>query len=104
MKKEREMFSLIELWEESNEPQAAFCATHGVSLSKFGYWRSKWLDCQTDGATASKNAFIPILAEQKKAQPAVESSCYEIIYSNGVCLRLPGLDLSLLPQLLSLDV
>ena len=37
MDTEREMFNLIEAWEKSGQKQPYFCATHGVSLSRFGY-------------------------------------------------------------------
>mgnify|MGYP001793757952 CR=1 FL=1 len=105
MEKERAMFSLIELWEQSKESQSNFCANHGVSLSKFGYWRNKWLASRASSEEAQSSSFIPILAEQSQHSPSVDpASGYEIIYSNGVRLRLPHLDLSVLPQLLSLDV
>lgn len=105
MEKEREMFSLIELWEQSKESQSSFCASHGVSLAKFGYWRNKWLVSRASSEEDHPSPFIPIVATPKPGAASVApSSGYEIIYSNGVRLRLPGLDLSVLPQLLSLDV
>jgi len=104
MDKERDMFSLIALWEQSKEPQASFCSTHGVSLSKFGYWRSKWLAFQSSSEVDKVSSFVPIVANKAKTSGLEDSLGYEIIYSNGVRLRLPSLDLSVLPQLLSLDV
>lgn len=99
MNKERKMFSLIKAWEQSGQSQADFCAAEGVSLASFGYWRTKWLALQSSGEKESESLFIPI---KKEVSPVMSS--YEIIYPNGVRLCLPVLDLSLLPQLLSLHV
>ncbi|WP_299455448.1 hypothetical protein [uncultured Microscilla sp.] len=37
MNKEKKMFGLIELWEQSGQTQPVFCAAQGVSLASFGY-------------------------------------------------------------------
>lgn len=103
MNKERKMFSLIKAWEQSGQSQAEFCVAEGVSLASFGYWRTKWLALQSSGEKESVPLFIPIKKEVSQVTGSVGSS-YEIIYPNGVRLCLPVLDLSLLPQLLSLHV
>jgi len=108
MEKEREMFALIESWEESGQPD--FCVQHNITLSKFGYWRSKWLALQSSSSSDS-SSFIEIEApptSKKKKKTTVSRSSedqgYEIIYPNGVRLCLPKLDLSVLPHLLGLNV
>jgi len=110
MDKEREMFALVEAWEQSGQPQPAFCTQHNITLSKFGYWRSKWLAFQSSSYSDS-SSFIeietPSISKKKKQVPVSklsEDQGYEIIYPNGVRLRLPELDLSVLPHLLGLHV
>ena len=86
MDKQKQMFRLIELWDQSGHPQADFCAQHNITLSKFGYWRSKWLSFQSSSSSES-SSFIEIEApptskKEKKApvsQPS-EGQGYEIIY------------------------
>lgn len=110
MDKEHQMFTLVEAWEQSGQSQPDFCAQHNITLSKFGYWRSKWLAFQSS-ITSESSSFIEIVApstSKKKRQVTVsnpsEDQGYEIIYPNGVRLCLPELDLSVLPHLLGLDV
>ena len=38
-----EMFALVESYEHSGMSQQDFCAHHGLKLSTFGYWRTKYL-------------------------------------------------------------
>lgn len=110
MDKERKMFALIETWEKSGQSQSAFCTAHSISLSKFGYWRSKWLAINSSSEDASSPTFIPINPIEIPAADSITNvhstseHFYEIIYPNGVQLRLPSLDLSVLAQLLNLNV
>jgi len=110
MEKERKMFALVEAWEQSGQSQPDFCVQHNITLSKFGYWRSKWLALQSPSSSDS-SSFIEIETpptSNKKNKITVstpsEDQGYEIIYPNGVRLCLPKLDLSVLPHLLGLDV
>lgn len=95
------MFRLIELWEQSGQRQSDFCTSQGISLASFGYWRTKWLASSQSEAVSEVSAplFIPL-----PKQDITAPSPYEIIYPNGVRLSLPSLDLSILAQLLKLDV
>ena len=111
MDKEREMFALIEAWEKSGQKQPDFCAVHGINLSRFGYWRTKWLALHppSEKETPPAPSFIPIKkATTQKTEPQPEAEkpadgC-ELIYPNGVRLRLPSLDLSILKQLIDYHV
>lgn len=110
MDKEAQMFALIEAWEQSTQAQPDFCAQHNITLSKFGYWRSKWLALQSSTSPES-TSFIeietpPNSKQKKKATISKPSDTqgYEIVYPNGVRLCLPELDLSVLPHLLGLNV
>lgn len=109
MDKERKMFTLIESWEQSNQPQADFCTQHNIALSKFGYWRSKWLALHSS-SSSEPPSFVEIAPPTSKKKKKITVSAlsevqgYEIIYPNGVRLCLPELDLSVLPHLLLLDV
>lgn len=98
------MFRLIELWEQSGQRQSDFCTSQGISLASFGYWRTKWLASSQSEAVSEVSAplFIPVPKQDEAPSPPVPT--YEIIYLNGVRLSLPTLDLSILAQLLTLDV
>lgn len=110
MDKKQQMFSLIAAWEKSGQNQVDFCAAHGVSVSKFGYWRTKWLASGVALPPEPGSSFIPIekatppKAKQSHQKDEETSENYEIIYPNGVCLRLPSLDLPLLKQLINCHV
>ncbi|EAY29863.1 IS66 family insertion sequence element accessory protein TnpA [Microscilla marina] len=80
-----------------------FCADQGVSLASFGYWRTKWLALHKSEEVQSP-VFAPIEKPTPKSVDIKAAQVYEIVYSNGVRLCLPSLDLSILPQLLKLDV
>lgn len=109
MTQEQEMFRLIAAWEKSGQKQPDFCAAHGIHLGKFGYWRTKWLALHPPSENKT-SSFIPIekAAPPKEKQADLQgegtSKSYEIIYPNGVCLRLPSLDLSILKQLINCHV
>ena len=108
MDKQTKMFRIIDLWEKSGQSQPDFCASHGVTVASFGYWRTKWLALHPP-PIAEVPAFIPIkkaIPEKTEPQPEAEKRAggYEIIYPNGVRLRLPSLDLPILKQLIDLHV
>ena len=77
-KKDEEMFCLIRQWEESGKDQATFCKEIGVTVSTFGYWRTKYLRALKSGRPGG---FVEI-------KPS-SSMSIEIVYPNGVILRLP---------------
>lgn len=39
---EKEMFSMVESWRESDFSHEKFCNENGVSVSKFKYWQKKY--------------------------------------------------------------
>lgn len=74
----KEMFPLIEEWENSNESREAFCHRHNLQLSTFSYWRSRYIKSKVRPATS----FVEL-------QPNLGEDL-EIIYPNGVKIRLTG--------------
>jgi len=87
-KSQAEMFPLIERWQSSSLSQSAFCLEHDVSLSTFGYWRSKYMkSMDTDGD------FISIEAEHTPSR-------LEVLFPNGVRVFLDQLDTSVLESLI----
>lgn len=93
MSKESEMFALITKWESSGLDQSAFCLEHGIKLSKFSYWRSRYK--KTQSKQGSGDNFIRI-------KPSVSTSI-ELLYPNGVKVLLPtGTDESTLSTLIRL--
>lgn len=76
-KTEEEMFDLIDQWEASKLTQSAFCESHELSMSTFTYWRGKYLDSKND----ETSDFVKLEPEW--------SSSLEVVYPNGVKVRLP---------------
>ena len=77
-RKEKDMFDLISRWENSDEDRTTFCNAHGVTLFTFSYWRTKYLKSQ---GTPTASGFFEL-------KPAIPK-CLEIVYPNGVVVRLP---------------
>ena len=78
LKKCEEMFCLIRRWEESGKDRATFCKEVGVTVATFGYWRTKYLK-------ALRSDISGEFVELKPLSPMP----IEIVYPNGVILRLP---------------
>ena len=74
-----EMFRLVEELESSGHDRQVFASQHGISLSKLDYWRHRYHHQSQEQASG----FI----ELKNAP--LESS-FEIVYPNGVTVRLSG--------------
>lgn len=74
-----EMFRLVEELESSGQDRQVFSSLHGISLSKLDYWRHRYHHQSQEQASG----FI----ELKNA--SVDSST-EIVYPNGVIVRLSG--------------
>lgn len=73
------MYRLIEEWRQSGKTQKAFCEERGQNKAVFNYWLRKYRDEKEDLSTA----FAKI--ETRMSAPALE-----IIYPNGVSLRVPA--------------
>lgn len=74
-----EMFRLVEELESSGHDRQAFASMHGLSLSKLDYWRHRYHH-QNQEPTSG---FIEL-----KSAPV--EPYLEIVYPNGVTLRLSG--------------
>ena len=79
-RKEEDMFGLISLWEESEEDRAVFCKKHGLTVATFSYWRTKYRKFQMSSASQGFVELKPI-----------SHLAIEIVYPNGVIIRLPQL-------------
>ncbi len=72
------MFELMKEWESSGLDRPSFCARHGLKLSTFSYWRTRYRKSQ---GQAKAEGFVAI--------PPTLSSSIELVYPNGVKLVLP---------------
>ncbi len=72
------MFPIIEEWERSSESREEFCNRHNLQLSTFSYWRTRYAK-----STANPTpGFVQV-------DPGLDENL-EVIYPNGVIIRLPG--------------
>lgn len=90
MTHQENMLQLVELYEESGLSQRAFCQEQHLKVSQFTYWIHK---VRKEKQAAS--GFLQLSPPEPVAQ-------MEVVYPNGVKVRLPARDLQLLSRLLHL--
>jgi len=76
------MFQLVEKYSGSDLTQKQFCAEHNLSLVRFQYWYKRYKENQT-----GQGGFVPVQICHGKKKTF--SGNVEILYPNGVILRLP---------------
>ena len=90
IKRQEEMVSLIEQWQESGKTQQSFCRERNLSYTTFYYW------LKTYRRRVGESSFLPI-------DISSGSSHIEIRYPGGVVLQLPAeTRLATLKQLINL--
>lgn len=92
MDRKEYMLSQVESWKQSGISQRAFCNKAGIKLATFSYWikKSKERDDLTGGFITLPN---PVTALKSQ---------YEIVYPNGVTLKVQNTDLKEIFSLASL--
>jgi len=89
IKRQEEMLSLIEQWQESCKTQQVFCEEHNLTFSTFYYWLKRYR------RGLDESSFLPVEVSS--------GSHIEIRYPGGIILQIPAATrLSTLKQLLSL--
>ena len=87
-------FSLIERCEESGLGIQEFCQQEDICSSNYYYWRKRYRSCK-------EQKFVPLRITGSSIGANI--SGYEVVYPNGVTLRLGGqVGLGELSQLLRL--
>jgi len=89
MTKQEQMYRLIEEQQTGNQTAIAFCKQHQISLGTFNYWLRK-------KRQSAKSSFVAIDVEP------VRHGKVELLYPNGVRLRLDDVDLNKIRQLINL--
>ena len=92
MDKKEFMLSQVESWKQSGLAQRAYCLQAGIKLPTFSYWVQK-----SKNKEAQSGDFIAL----KKDDLAVQNK-YEIVYPNGVVVRLGTASVGELSALVSL--
>jgi transposase-like protein len=89
IKRQEEMLTLIEKWQESGKTQQAFCQEHDLTFTTFYYWLKRYR------RGIDESSFLPLEISS--------GSNIEIRYPDGIILQLPAATkLSTLKQLLNL--
>jgi transposase-like protein len=89
IKRQEEMLTLIEKWQESGKTQQAFCQEHDLTFTTFYYWLKRYR------RGIDESSFLPL--------DISSGSNIEIRYPDGIILQLPAATkLSTLKQLLNL--
>jgi len=95
----REMFRVVERYQQSGLTQKRFCDTEGVALSTLQFWVSRYK--RHHSAPDKSRPFVEL-----KAQPPALAEYDTIVlrYPNGVTLSLTGaIDLGYLKELIALQ-
>lgn len=94
MNKQEIMYSHVEDWKASGLTQSKYCESVGINLATFSYWVVKY---KSETVQEGSSNFIAIGKRSK-----TEGKEYEIVYPNGVKLRVETKDLSELYSLVNL--
>lgn len=94
MSKQEIMFQHVESWKQSGLTQIVYCQEQGLKPPTFSYWIHKYHKQLPQEDTSN---FITI---EKSA--SIASGNYEIVYPNGVTLRINTSNLAELSTLLKL--
>ncbi len=83
------MFPLVEAYRNSEQTQIQFCQDHDLSVAVLGYWLRKYEAAAEPVAeeVPSGTAWVELTPS---AQAAPGAAALELIYPNGVRLRLPA--------------
>jgi hypothetical protein len=89
IKRQEEMLTLIEKWQESGKAQQLYCQENNLTYTTFYYWLKRYR------RQINESSFLPVEISS--------GSHIEIRYPGGVILQIPAATrLSTLKQLLSL--
>ena len=92
MRKVEEMFTLVEEWQSSGQTQKIFCQEQGIKPGTFAYWlRKKRQNGESTGG------FLPVRVSRDLGTDPVE-----VIYPNGVRVRVAQADLEVISGLVRL--
>ncbi|SHL56265.1 IS66 family insertion sequence element accessory protein TnpA [Myroides odoratimimus] len=95
MSKQEIMYSYIEDWKASGLTQSKYCDSVGIKLATFSYWLVKY-KAESESTQLDSN-FITVAKDQ-----VTNTQEYEIVYPNGVKLRVQTDNLSELYSLVNL--
>ena len=76
--KSKEMYALIEQWQQSQKTQASFCQEHDIAYHVFVYWLKKYR-----GQHGQNGNFLAMKFTDH------EHTGIEIRYPNGIVIQLP---------------
>lgn len=90
MKKAEQMRQLVQQWKESGLTQKAFCEKIGIKRTTFANWVNRSKETPRGGFVALTPVIKP------------ESERIEVIYPNGVRLKISATDIPVLSKLIQL--
>jgi len=90
MEKTQQMLDFVKQWRESGLTQKEFCMEAGIKPGTFSYWVSR-------SREAGKKGFIPLMPIV-----SIPPGDFEVIYPNGVKLKISSPDLKTLAGLIRL--
>ena len=82
----REMYTLIEKYQDSTLSQKAFCKQEDLALSTFTYWLKKYRGFKQTSVAIED--FIPVKINERS--PQKQSNWCEIEFPGGIMIRIGG--------------
>lgn len=92
MEQQEKMLTLVEDFHRSGKSQKEFCLEQGIKTSTFSYWIKKKRLSENP-----KEAFLKI-----DTTPSLSAEVLEILYPNGVRLKITQTELSMISALIRL--
>lgn len=90
MNQREQMEAEVKKWRESGLKKKEYCQQHGITVSTFSYWITRINQ-------SSRKGFVALTPASNLA-----TSTIEVIYPNGVRIKVPASDLKTISQLISL--
>jgi hypothetical protein len=66
---QRQMFSMIECWQQSGLAQKTWCEQHSIRYHVFHYWYSRYKDTRLSVAAIKEPGFIPLQLQPAATTP-----------------------------------
>lgn len=96
-----QMFSLVQDYENGPKKMQRFCDEHNLNKATFKYWQKKYrLSKNAKTLVKPQQKFIPIEVLSDREQLQKQNNTVELLYPNGVCLRLGSNNVSILKELI----
>ena len=84
LQRQKEMFKLVEQWQNSTQNKKQFCRDHSININTFIYWTQKYKKNMSENNNSN---FVELKISEDK--PKISDDQIKLIYPNGVQAEIP---------------